>query len=282
MKDLVKGLTPPLVWESFRKIATSIGRSKEPEWEYVTEGWEAEKNNDKIKGWNVESVLEGYKADWQNYLTTLDKILSFDLFVTPDGRNSIDLNFYNMINSYAYAFLTATRNKSSISMLDWGGAIGHYYLVSQKIIPDLKIDYHCKEVPVLAEYGQNLFPETHFYTDDSCLERNYDFILVSGAFHYLKDWTTYLEKFARITNNYLLITRLPVAQKTPSFVIVQRAYRYGYDTEYLSWCFNREEFLQSAAANGLKLVKEFMGEQITPIHNAPEQPKAFRGFLFSK
>jgi putative methyltransferase (TIGR04325 family) len=282
MKDIVKGLTPPLVWESLRKLATSIGQPKDAEWEYVAEGWEAEKNNDKIKGWNVESVLEGYRADWQNYLDTLDRILSFDLFVNPDGSNSIDLNFYKMITSYAYAFLTATRNKSSISMLDWGGAIGHYYLVSQKIVPDLKIDYHCKEVPVLAEYGKNLFPEAHFYTDDNCLDRNYDFILISGAFHYLKDWTAYLERFARSASDYLLITRLPVVKKTPSFVIVQRAYRYGYDTEYLSWCFNREEFLDSARANGLKLVKEFMGEQITPIHNAPEQPEAFKGYLFSK
>ncbi|MGL5808000.1 MAG: methyltransferase domain-containing protein [Xenococcaceae cyanobacterium] len=284
MKRLIKGLTPPLVWESIRKLSTAIEERKYREWEYVPEGWEAEKTNDKIKGWNVESVLEGYKADWDNFFDRLDRSLSFDIFPNPDGSNGIDYNFHNMITTYAYSLLTATKHKSSISMLDWGGAIGHYYLVSKKIAPDLAIDYHCKEVPVLAEYGQSLFPETHFYDDDTCLEKKYDFVLVCGAFHYMKDWTVYLEKFARATeeNGYLLVTRLPVVHEVPSFVIVQRAYRYGYDTEYLSWCFNRGDFLKLAEANGLKLVKEFLTEKINPVGNAPEQPEAFRGFLFFK
>jgi hypothetical protein len=61
--------------------------------------------------------------------------------------------------TYAYALSLSTRHKSSISMLDWGGAIGHYYLLSEKLVPDLEIDYHCKDVPVLAEYGRSLFPK---------------------------------------------------------------------------------------------------------------------------
>jgi putative methyltransferase (TIGR04325 family) len=282
MKQIIKGLTPPLIWQSIRKLSELRELQKYREWEYVPQGWEADKQNTKIKGWNVKSVLEGYKADWDGFFDRLNQSLAGDIFPNDDGSNGLDLNFHNIMTSYANCFLLATRNKSAISMLDWGGAIGHYYRISQILSPDLAIDYHCKEVPVLAEYGKTLFPEAHFYTDDCCLERKYDFVLVCGAFHYLQDWTSYLEKFARVTNDYLLITRLPVINKLPSFVIVQRAYRYGYDTEYLSWCLNRGDFLKAAETNGLKLVKEFMTEKINSVYNAPEQPQAFKGFLFAK
>jgi hypothetical protein len=60
---------------------------------------------------------------------------------------------------------------------------------------------------------------------------------------------------------------------------VQRAYKYGYNTEYLGWCFNRQEFLQAARANNLELVREFIFDYNPKVYRAPEQLD-FRGFLF--
>jgi putative methyltransferase (TIGR04325 family) len=164
-------------------------------------------------------------------------------------------------------------------MLDWGGAIGHYYLISQKLLPDLQIDYHCKDVPVLAEYGRSLFPQAHFYTDQTCLERKYDFVLVSGSFQYFQDWASSLKKLARATGEYLFVTRLPIVQQAPSYVMVQRPYDYGYNTEYLGWCLNRNEFLKQTENLGLKLVREFIAQESPYVTLAPEQPE-YRGFLF--
>jgi putative methyltransferase (TIGR04325 family) len=166
-------------------------------------------------------------------------------------------------------------------MLDWGGGIGHYYLLSQNLVPALEIDYHCKDVPVLAEHGRSLFPKAHFYTDETCLERKYDFVLVSGSFQYSQDWVSALKGLAQATGGYLFITRLPIAHQAPSFVIVQRPYQYGYNTEYLGWCLNRGEFLQCAQKLGLELIREFVVEPLPPIHRAPEQPEHW-GFLFRK
>jgi putative methyltransferase (TIGR04325 family) len=280
-KSAIRDLTPPLIWRTLSKWR-SLKATKEQnyiEWEYIPEGWEALKTDSNIKGWNVESVLEAYKANWPGFLKSLEGTLPLGISPESSSENRTNLMFHNVMMTYGYALSLSTRNKSSISMLDWGGAIGHYYLISQKLLPDLQIDYHCKDVPVLAEYGRSLFPQAHFYTDQTCLERKYDFVLVSGSFQYFQDWASSLKELARATGEYLFVTRLPIVQQTPSYVMVQRPYDYGYNTEYLGWCLNRNEFLKQTDNLGLKLVREFIAQESPYVTLAPEQPE-YRGFLF--
>jgi putative methyltransferase (TIGR04325 family) len=283
VKPIIRDLTPPLIWRTLSQLC-SLRAGKEQtyiEWEYVPEGWQAAKTDANIKGWNVESVLEAYKANWQTFLKTLEGTLPFGISPESGSENRTNLIFHNLMMTYAYALSLSTRHKSSISMLDWGGAIGHYYLLSEKLVPDLEIDYHCKDVPVLAEYGRSLFPKAHFYTDETCLERQYDFVLVSGSFQYSQDWASALKALAQATAGYIFVTRLPIVHQAPSYVMVQRPYQYGYNTEYLGWCLNRGDFLQCAHNAGLALIREFVVELLPPIHRAPEQPEHW-GFLFRK
>ena len=49
----------------------------------------------------------------------------------------------------------------------------------------------------------------------------------------------------------LLVTRLPLVDSHPSFVVIQRAQAYGYATEYIGWVFNRSELLEEATASGI-------------------------------
>jgi putative methyltransferase (TIGR04325 family) len=282
VKPIIRDLTPPLIWRTLsrlRSLQAGIGK-KYIEWEYVPEGWEALKTDPNIKGWNVGSVLEAYKANWQTFLKSLEGTLPFGISPESGSENRTNLMFHNLMMTYAYVLSLSTRNKSSISMLDWGGGIGHYYLLSQKLVPDLEIDYHCKDVPILAEYGHSLFPQAHFYTDETCLERKYDFVLVSTSLQYSEDWASTLKGLAQATGGYIFVTRLPILHHAPSFVIVQRPYEYGYNTEYLGWCLNRNEFLKLAENLGLKLVREFIAQESPPVTLAPEQPE-YWGFLFS-
>lgn len=282
VKPLIRDLTPPLIWRSLRRLRSlPASQAQLIEWEYIPEGWEAAKTDPNIKGWNVESVLEAYKANWSTFLKSLEGTLPFGISPESGSEKRTNLLFHNLMMTYAYALSLSTRHKSSISMLDWGGAIGHYYLLTQKLLPDLEIDYHCKDVPVLADYGRSLFPQARFYADETCLERTYDFILVSGSFQYSKDWVSLLKSLSGATGEYLFITRLPVVHQAASFVMVQRPYQYGYDTEYLGWCLNRGEFIQGAQQAGLEVIREFVVEPLPPIHRAPEQPEHW-GFLFRK
>ena len=68
---------------------------------------------------------------------------------------------------------------------------------------------------------------------------------------------------------------------SPSFHVLQRAYRYGYETEYVGWVLNRQELLEHAAELGLELERELVIDAWLSASGAPEDPIGHRGFLFS-
>lgn len=169
-----------------------------------------------------------------------------------------DIISHNIVMAFAYVLALAAHKKDRLSMLDWGGGIGHYYLLAQALIPDVEIEYHCKDVPVLCKHGEQLFPNQHFYADNRCFDRSYDFILASSSIHYSEEWQNILQRLAGATRDYLYIANIPIVQYASSFVFVQRPYPCGYNTEYLAWCLNRAELLKNAECSGLDLLREFV------------------------
>lgn len=274
----IKYIVPPVLVDLARSLKRLL-RLEVIEWEYIPEGWAVKSTDAGVRGWNVESVLEAYKSRWPMFVKNLGGTTPFG--VSPESLTDthIDLTFHNTIMSYAYALALASRSRSSITMLDWGGGIGHYYLISKALAPDLEIEYHCKDVPVLSEYGKQLFPQAYFHMDEACLMQQYDFVLVSASLHYTEDWPSLLGRLARATGGYIFVTRLPIVLHAVSFVFLQRPYQYGYNTEYLGWCVNRNEFLKCAEAAGLILVRELITGEQPPIHRAPEQCQ-YHGFIF--
>jgi len=279
IKKAAQYLTPPLVWDLLKLFWVFLKKSKYYEWEYTALGWDAEKVNTDIKGWNVDSILNVYKSNWQNFLSNISKVSPLGISPESNSNERLNLTFHNIMMTYGYVLSMASRNKSSISVLDWGGGIGHYYVISKHLIPSLNIEYHCKDVPLLSNHGKEIFPEAYFYTDETCFNRKYDFVMASTSLQYSKDWIRVLRGLANSSSDYLFITRIPVVEKVASFVIIQRPYQYGYKTEYLGWCFNKYEFLNIAKSMNLHLVREFFAQESSFIYNAPEQP-TYYGFLF--
>ena len=147
--------------------------------------------------------------------------------------------------------------------------------------PQLKVDYHCRELPILAHHGPTKVPTGHFYDDDApALARSYDLVMASGSLQYLRDWRDYLAKLASVAGEYLYVTRLPIVDHAESFVVLQRPHRRGYKTEYPGWFLNRSEFLEATAALRLTLLREFLVWEVAEVKGAPEQA-GYRGFLFS-
>jgi putative methyltransferase (TIGR04325 family) len=299
---LVRSLTPPVLWNALkglkdrraRPAATSTGEPdieappeaepEPPEWEYVPEGW-ARASDPSVKGWNVDAIVEAYRAKWPSYVRALEGPRPLGVYhevVAGEGVWTEDESAHNMLVSFAYVLALAAHRKERVSLLDWGGGIGHYYVLARAVLPSVEIEYASKDVSKLAAYGRELFPEARFYDDDSCLERRYDLVLVSGSLQYSKDWPATLARLADAADGYLYVTRLPVAFRAPSFVVLQRAYAYGYDTEYLGWVVNRDELLREAERAGLELVREFLLAARFAADGAPESPVGHRGFLFRR
>jgi putative methyltransferase (TIGR04325 family) len=183
--------------------------------------------------------------------------------------------------SYGYVLGQAAHALDRITMLDWGGGIGHYEVYTRSLLPGVELDYHCRDLPELTKAGRTVLPGATFHDDDAtALGRTYDLVLASSSLHYSQDWRSVLAKLAGATGRYLYVTRQPFVVGSPSFVVLQRPYRHGYATEYPGWFLNRDEFLQEAATLGLRLEREFLIDERPVVPGAPAQAD-YRGFLFT-
>ncbi len=282
LKGILRDLTPPILWRALQKMRRIRGHAKGlDEWAYIPEGWAYARSHPEIKGWNVAEILAVYKRKWPRFVALVEGTGPLGVAHESDLSTNDDVSSHNSLMSFAYAIALATHHLESWSFLDWGGGIGHYYLLARALLPDLTLEYHCKDTPLLAEYGARLFPGQHFYSDLSCLERTYDFVMASTSLHYEEDWPGLLMRLAKATRSYLYITGLPTVFNAPSFVFVQRPYSYGYNTEYLGWCLNYSQFVEEAGRADLALVREFVIGVRPLIHKAPEQCQ-YRGFLFRR
>lgn len=277
-RDLATLLLPPVFVKLWRRLRFARPASR-PEWEYVPAGWPAAERDAAIRGWNAASVVDAYKKKWTAFVDALQG--PGPMVASPESPSSRDdgLEAHNATLVYGYALALAARGLDRLSMLDWGGGMGHYLLIGQALLPGVAIDYSCKDLPLLVDQGRKLLPGARFVTDDGWKDREYDFILCSSSLQYWPDWRTVLSDLALRLRGYLLVTRLPIVHSTASFVVVQRPYAYGYDTEYLGWCLNRQEVLDCAAAAGLEVVREFRLGYRPFVHGAPEQNE-YWAFLF--
>lgn len=275
-KQVFKSLLPPLVTETAKRFRGQTSR-RPPDWELVPEGWGDEKTR-KIKGWNVADVAEAYAAKWPQFIQSLESDAPFGVPV-DSLTGEFDLAFHNTVMSFAHALATAARSADRLTMLDWGGGFGHYNLIARALFPNVGLDYSCKDLPAMTEHGKRLTPEAQFFSDDACFARNYDFVMASTSLQYSEEWSEVAGQLARATKGFLFVTGLPMVLHSPCFVFVQRAHAFGYNTEYLAWCFNRCRFLSVMTSFGLKLTREYQLGYRPAIHRAPEQCE-YRGYLF--
>ncbi len=256
-------------------------RPSRPEWEYLPQGWAS--RDEKIKGWDVESIVRTQMGKWPSFLRALEGAAPLGVAHEANEITNDLLPAHNILLSYGYVLLRAALKRDRVSVLDWGGGIGHYYIISKALLDDkVALDYAIKDVPTLCRGGRALLPDVTFYdNDDSALATSYDLVFASTSLQYAVEWRDALGRLAKSARHYLYVTNIPIVEKAPSFVVVQRPYAYGYDTEYLGWFFNRQEVLECAASHGMRLVREFLVEARPAVYGAPEQGE-YRGFLFER
>jgi putative methyltransferase (TIGR04325 family) len=260
---LANSLLPPALANALR----SMRRAPVPALEYLPGGWgsapppEAGEN-----GWDVDSTASGTACERAQFESSL-----------ANGAPLGIAHEHNLHVSFAYALALVAGGKSSISVLDWGAGLGQYSHVAKAALPGIDIDYHCKEVPVLAKAGEQRAAAATWHTDDSCLQASYDLVFASGSPQYAKDWEELLAKLAAASRDYLLLTRIPVVVNSQNFAVMQRV----YGSRMVFWVFRQSEFIDVVRRQGFELVREFLVQDWPPVHDAPEQCE-LRGWLFRR
>lgn len=247
----------------------------------MPEGWARSRIGGRIRGWDEPAVVEAYRKKVPDFASALEGSAPI-AFPTSAAFRHVEPNVkdQNIVLAYAYALALASRKRDTVSILDWGGGVGLFYLLSRALLPsEVQIEYHCKDMPEVCAYGRELLPQAHFHADDTCLERSYDLVVASSSLQYSEQWPEVLAALAGAAREYLYLARVPVVLRSSSFVVLQRAQRHGLGTEFLSWVFNRDELVAAASQARLELVREFLFGERSNIRGSPEQDET-RGFLF--
>jgi putative methyltransferase (TIGR04325 family) len=257
-----------------------------PEWQLAEEGWDAAREAEQKagQGWDVGAVARSYARRWPEFLQAIEGPGPLGVsYEVPEGAaiGRDDPTAQNVVLAFGHALARAARGTNAVSVLDWGGALGHYHELGRRLLDGVALDYHCRELPAVCAEGRRLSPGVTFHETDDCLRRRYDLVMASGSLQYTDDWAELLRRLAQAADPWLYVTRIPVARTHPSFVARQRAYAYGYETEYVGWVPNRGELVATAQHAGLQLTREFVLLAPMPVAGAPEDP-VHVGMLFRR
>ncbi len=250
-----------------------------PEWEMVAdadEAWTAD------GGWIHDSILRTQLDKWPDFLHSVEGSRALGQSHEAAAGSPADYATHNTIMSFGYVLGRVAQQRESVSVLDWGGGLGHYYVYARALFPDLKLDYVIKDFPGFCEAGGKLLPDAKYLSDESeALSRAYDFVFASSSLPYTRDLYGLVAKLCDSAADWLMITRTPMIEHHDDFVVVQRPHMYGYMTEYAGWFINRRRLVDFVVARGFCLEREFLVAEEPNVSNAPE--RAFdRGLLFRR
>lgn len=263
---------PPALVDALRYLAS--------DWEYMPQGWQVE--DAAIKGWSDPSVAKAQQEHWPTLVRNLQGPGPLGVSHLPWSETRENRADHNAMMSFGYVLALAARNKDRLSVLDFGGGAGHYFLYSQALLPEVALEYHCQDLPSLCRLGREVLPQLQFHEAESeALGRRYDLVVSSSSLHYTEDWRGVVRRLASAADDLLYVARLQTVARVPSFVVVQRPYRAGYHTEYLSWFLNRDEVLHCFEEAGMELRREFIYAEDWCVKGAPEKGTC-RGFLFRR
>ena len=275
----LKLILPPVALKAFRSVRDHV---KPPEkfLEYAPHGWNTRLPADAGPGYSFQKVIEIERSEYEPLMRQL-RCGVLDLSsANPDKPASAQmqrLEDHNIYMSFAYVLALAVQNREHLRLLDYGGNLGYYYCIARLVTPHISLDYHCKELPAMAEQGRRLNPEVKWHTDDSCLDQEFDLTIFSGVLPYIQEWQTLLRRAAASTTRYLYIAFQPTIESVASYVAIQ----HFRGAAMLYQLINRREVSEVAQSLHLRVIREFWYGEHLPIRNAPEQP-FYCGWLFEK
>ena len=128
----------------------------------------------------------------------------------------VDHATHNTILSFGYALARAAHDRRGLSILDWGGGLGHYYVYARALMPTL-LDYVVKDLPGLCAAGASLLPEVTFLSEENvALRRSYDFVFASSSLHYARDHYGLTRALVRLRSGLADDHPDPVSSSTPT------------------------------------------------------------------
>lgn len=247
--------------------------------------WEAMPNTPELwtetDGWAHQSIADVQRAKWPAFVESIasPRPLGLSHEAPPDAP--IDVNVQNMVLTFTHVLGLVAGATGRLSILDWGGGVGHYAAYAHTMRPDLDVDYTICDLPPLMAAGRDLCHLAQFVDRPEALRARYDLVFASSSIQYERNLYDLIRELCAASKQYLFVTRSPFVEEHDDFVVVQRPYMHGYQTEYAAWFINRHRFISFVEENGFRLEREFLLAERPFVPNAPEQCR-YCGFLFKR
>jgi putative methyltransferase (TIGR04325 family) len=264
---LLKSFVPPLLWNIGSRIKRRLVHSTTL-LEYAPGGWSTRLPGTATSDDFWTRLIAEEQASCERLIA---RIRAHEPVLDPDGDEN------SKYALFGYVLALATRLQPAISVLDYGGNLGFYYWLGRALVPGVDVDYHCKELPRVAEAGRSITPDVTWHTDDGCLARPYDLVMFSSSLQCLRDWEEVLFRAGQSARRYLFLSDVATVRQVPAYVCTHRSHGHTF----LQIQLNRSQIIATAERAGLRLVREFDMGPHPPIVNAPEQPRCL-GWLFER
>ena len=265
-RQILKAIMPPLLWNVGRDFKRRLLHSVD-HFAYAPEGW------------STRLPAGATSQDYWDSIIARERPLSEALIARLQSRPPMLLTLDQELKDLLFGYVLAltARDKQKVTVLDYGGSLGDYYWLGKALVPGTDLDYHCKELPKVAEAGRQLTPAVTWHTDDACLAQPHDLVMFSGSLQCLAGWQDILRRAAQSAPGYLLLSDVPTVRGVPTYVATQ----HSGGTTNLQNLLNHSEIVDTVEGAGLQLVREFDMGAHPAVVNAPEQPSCV-GWLFQR
>jgi putative methyltransferase (TIGR04325 family) len=262
-KLVLKSWLPPVVWNVGKSMKRRVLRSDH--FEYAPHGWSTPLGNRNEDYW-----LPVANEERQAYEQLVRCAESRSANSTPEVTVIEHL-------AYGYVLGLAGRGKRAIRVLDYGGNLGQHLFIGRAMMPDLAVDFHCKELPSVAQIGLSLNPSVTWHVKDACLAESYDLVMFSSSLQYVRDWKATLHQAANAAGAFLFLCDVPIVRSVNTFMATQRS----HGLTNVQYILNCDEIVSCLGGSGLRVVGQFEMREHPEIMKAPEQPQR-RSFLFER
>jgi putative methyltransferase (TIGR04325 family) len=288
-KRLLRHIVPPVAWTAARKVREAVTPPSSG-W-FICDEDPAKAFAKEHTHWKGEDILHTYSRRWPGFEQVLStsmppifasetETLSFD--PTTEVSSDAHLLRHNTILGLVFAVARAARQRPKISMLDWGGGVGHQYGLVHSLLPALELDCTCFDLPVSVKFGSERFPEVHFTSDFKCLEQKYDLVVANNSLQYFEHWQRMLEQLAGAATDFCFLTMVPLLIDGPTQLMTQRWINPdGSRYSEAEWFFSRSELLRAFPSDAWTLQRELICGMSPMVHGKGMRAE-YRGFLFER
>jgi putative methyltransferase (TIGR04325 family) len=178
-------------------------------------------------------------------------------------------------------------NLPEAKLLDFGCGNGQYRLILSACSHTVKWDYVGVDIrPDFIQFCRKIYPKTCFETveEGSPLpfsDNEFDIVLASGVIQYVQNEVATLAELRRVTQEYVLVSRLPTWKYRCSQIVLQRLQGAWGEEQYPLHVFNRHMIEGIFAQVGFSVIFRDWGSEFFYLPDERE-PVAHSLYLLGK